>query len=77
DKYSAFGFECFTVDGHDIAALVETIKKPVNGRPKFIECKTHKGCGISFMQDNYGWHGKAPSETDYNKAIAELGVEVK
>jgi transketolase len=74
EKYRAFGFECFSVDGHDIAGIVQALNAPVSGKPKFIDCKTHKGYGVSFMQDNFGWHGKAPSEEDYKKAIAELGV---
>jgi transketolase len=76
DKYRAFGFECFSVDGHNIEEIVKTLNIPVSGKPKFIDCKTHKGYGVSFMQDNAGWHGKAPSADDYNKAIAELGVTV-
>jgi transketolase len=73
-KYQAFGFECFKVDGHDIAAIVQAIEAPVKGKPKFIECVTHKGNGISFMQDQFGWHGKAPSEAEYKAAVKELGV---
>ncbi|MDR1586063.1 MAG: transketolase [Treponema sp.] len=75
DKYRAFGFECFTVDGHNIAEIVKALNAPVKGKPKFVECKTHKGYGVSFMQDNFSWHGKAPGADDYNKAIAELGVK--
>jgi transketolase len=76
-KYRAFGFECLSVDGHDIAALVQAVNAPVvPGKPRFIDCKTHKGQGVSFMKDQYGWHGKAPSAEDYEKAIAELGVTV-
>ncbi|MDR2481367.1 MAG: transketolase [Spirochaetaceae bacterium] len=75
DKYRAFGFECISVDGHDIAAIIQAINAPVSSKPKFIECKTHKGYGISFMQDNYAWHGKAPSQEEYEKALAELGVQ--
>jgi transketolase len=74
DKYRAFGFECFSVEGHNIAEIVKVLNLPVNGKPKFIECKTHKGYGVSFMQDNFNWHGKAPNADEYKKAIAELGV---
>jgi transketolase len=74
DKYRAFGFECFSVDGHNITEIVKALNAPVNGKPKFVECKTHKGYGVSFMQDNFNWHGKAPGADDYNRAIAELGV---
>jgi transketolase len=75
-KYRSFGFDCFSVNGHDIGELVKAINVPVSGKPKFIECKTHKGYGISFMTDNYTWHGKALNEEQYMKAIQELGVTV-
>ena len=74
-KYEAFGFECFKVDGHDIDAIVEAINAPVSGKPKFICCETHKGHGVSFMEDQFGWHGKAPSKDDYEQAMKELGVQ--
>ncbi|MDR1470707.1 MAG: transketolase [Spirochaetaceae bacterium] len=75
-KYRSFGFECFSVDGHDIGEIVRTINIPVSGKPKFIECRTHKGEGVSFMRDNVSWHGKPLNEEQYNKAIQELGVAV-
>jgi transketolase len=50
-KYRAFGFDCQTVDGHDIGAIVKALAAPVAGKPKFIECKTHKGQGVSYMLD--------------------------
>lgn len=75
-KYRAFGFTCLTVDGHDIGAIVEALKVPSDGKPKFICCKTHKGRGVSFMEDQFGWHGKAPNADEYAKAIKELGVTV-
>lgn len=74
EKYRSFGFECITVDGHDIPAIVDAIDAPHNGKPKFICCQTHKGQGISFMSDQFGWHGKAPSKDDYDNAMKELGV---
>lgn len=75
-KYQAFGFTCIQVDGHDIATLVDAIRAPHNGKPKFICCETHKGRGVSFMEDQFGWHGKAPSADEYAKAMEELGVTV-
>lgn len=75
DKYRAFGFECFKVDGHDIDAIADAINAPCVGKPKFICCETHKGRGVSFMEDQFGWHGKAPSKDDYEQAIKELGVQ--
>lgn len=75
-KYKAFGFECFKVDGHDIDAIVGALNTSVSGKPKFICCETHKGKGVSFMNNNYGWHGKAPNRDEYITAMKELGVPV-
>lgn len=72
-KYAAFGFCCHRVDGHDIDAIADAIQAPSGGQPKFIDCITHKGRGVSFMEDQYGWHGKAPNNDEYNRAIKELG----
>ena len=74
DKYRSFGFECFSVDGHNIEEIVNVLNTPPSeGKPKFIDCVTHKGYGVSFMRDNFAWHGKAPNEEEYQKAIEELG----
>jgi transketolase len=72
EKFKAFGFECFEVDGHDINAIVEAVKAPVSGKPKFICCETVKGKGVSFMENNHGWHGKAPKTEEYEIAMNEL-----
>lgn len=76
DKYKAFGFECYIVDGHDIKAIVDAINSPHNDKPKFICCRTHKGHGVSFMEDKVEWHGKAPNSDEYENAMRELGVVV-
>jgi transketolase len=77
EKYRAFGFETFKADGHDIEALVQILQKPViPGKPRFVDCITHKGQGVSFMTDQYGWHGKAPNEDEYKRAMKELGVSI-
>lgn len=47
----------------------------MRGRPLFVCCETHKGHGVSFMEDQVGWHGKAPSREEYEKALVELGVQ--
>jgi transketolase len=75
-KYEAFGFDCQAVDGHDAEAIASAIRKPVSGKPRFICCKTVKGKGVSFMEDQAGWHGKAPSKEEYEQAMKELGVEI-
>ena len=74
-KFEAFGFDCHKVDGHDIDAITAALNKKVSGKPKFICCETFKGKGISFMEDQFGWHGKAPNEMEYLDAMKELGVE--
>ncbi|QTL99754.1 transketolase [Iocasia frigidifontis] len=76
EKYRAFGFECYEADGHNIEEIVKKVKKPHNGKPKFICCHTHKGYGVSFMEDNVDWHGKAPNKSQYVQAMKELGVDI-
>jgi transketolase len=75
-KFDAFGFDCQKVDGHDIGAITQALNRQVKDKPKFICCETFKGRGISFMEDQFGWHGKAPSEMEYLDAMKELGVNV-
>jgi len=74
DKFKAFGFSCHKVDGHNIEEIILALEVTSNNHPKFICCNTTKGYGISFMENNYGWHGKAPSADDYEKSVAELSV---
>ena len=63
-----------TADGHDFDLLTATIKeaKAQEKGPTVIVCQTTKGKGISFMEDQVGWHGKAPSSEEAEKALAEL-----
>ena len=61
-------------DGHDIGAVVEAVNTPHPGKPLFVCCETHKGHGVSFMEDQVGWHGKAPNKEQYEQAMKELGV---
>ena len=74
EKFEAFGFEAFEVDGHNIDELIMTFQKvrQTKERPSVVIAKTIKGKGVSFMEDNTGWHGKAPNEEEYRKAINEL-----
>ena len=73
-KFEAFGFETVKVDGHNIDELITALKTKINGKPLFVCAKTIKGKGVSFMENQYGWHGKALAEEDYNKAMKELEV---
>lgn len=75
EKFKAFGFECFKVDGHDINAITEALKAPVEGKPKFICCETVKGKGVSFMENNVAWHGRGLTDEELAAAMAELEVK--
>lgn len=79
DKFAAFGWDVHEVDGHDIDALIALFKALANepvGTPKAIIAKTVKGKGVSFMEDQAGWHGKAPNDEETERALAELENEV-
>ncbi len=73
-KFESFGFNVINVDGHNIKELIDAFNKAklVKGRPTVIIAKTIKGKGVSFMENQVGWHGKAPNEEQYNIAIKEL-----
>ena len=76
-KFAAFGWRCISCDGHDIGALCDAIDKAnePDGRPVIILADTIKGKGVSFMEGQSAWHGKAIGEADYKRAVAELGGE--
>ena len=71
-KFEAFGFKTYEVDGHNVEELVNALKENVHNQPKFILAHTIKGKGISFMENNVGWHGKAPNDEEYELAMKEL-----
>jgi transketolase len=73
-KFAAFGFSTQEIDGHDILAIKDALTKAAAYRegPVAIIAHTVKGKGISFMENQCGWHGKAPSEELCDKALAEL-----
>lgn len=72
DKFNSFGFKTFEIDGHNIDEIVNALKTEVIGQPKFIQAHTIKGKGISFMENNVAWHGKAPNDEEYETAMKEL-----
>ena len=74
EKFLSFGFNVLNIDGHNIESIIDAITtaKQTKGKPTIIIAKTIKGKGISFMENKVSWHGKAPSEEEYNKAIEEL-----
>ena len=73
-KFKSFGFETFDVDGHNVDELINALKADTNNKPKFINAKTVKGKGISFMENNYKWHGKAPNDEELADALKCLEV---
>ena len=76
EKLSAFGLFVQTVDGHDFDALEKAFDRAEaeKGRPSAIILKTVKGKGVSFMENQVGWHGKAPNEEQYKQAMEELSA---
>lgn len=72
DKFAAFGFEVIEIDGNDLDAVSKAIDTPVTGKPKCILAHTVKGKGVSFMENQVGWHGKGPNEEERQKALKEL-----
>ena len=74
EKFKAFGFNVLTIDGHSFEQIFEAFKqaRECKGKPTAIIAKTHKGRGVSFMEDQAGWHGKAPDDQQAQQAISEL-----
>lgn len=74
EKFKSFGFYTMNIDGHDIEQIIKALEmaKNVKDRPTAIIAKTVKGKGVSLMENQVGWHGKAPNEEEYNKALKEL-----
>ena len=74
DKFQSFGFHAICVDGHDFSALRSAFleARQIKGKPSAVIMKTIKGKGISFMEHQAGWHGKAPNEAEYRMAMKEL-----
>ena len=73
-KYEAFNFHVINIDGNDFDQIDAAFKeaKTVKGQPTAIIAKTVKGKGVSFMENQVGWHGKAPNDEEYKMAMEEL-----
>ena len=73
-KFEAFNFHVINIDGNDFDQIDAAFKeaKTVKGQPTAIIAKTVKGKGVSFMENQVGWHGKAPNDEEYAIAMAEL-----
>lgn len=77
-KFQAFGWDAREVDGHDIPALIEALgqaKADRDGKPHAFIARTVKGKGVSFMEGQAGWHGKAPNAEQLAQALADLGYD--
>lgn len=73
-KFEAFNFHVINIDGNDFDQIDKAFKeaRATKGQPTAIICKTVKGKGVSFMENNAGWHGKAPNDEEYATAMADL-----
>ena len=74
EKLGAFGFHTIAIDGHDFDAIESALNeaKATKGQPTAIIMKTTKGKDVSYMENNAGWHGKAPNDEEYAIAMNEL-----
>ncbi|MCQ2554810.1 MAG: transketolase [Clostridia bacterium] len=77
EKFKAFGFNVVMIDGHNFDEIFAAFDnaRACTDKPTCIIAKTHKGKGVSFMEDNAGWHGKAPNDEEMKQAILEIGGE--
>ena len=77
-KLEAFGFHVVAIDGHDFDQIEAAFQeaRSVKGQPTAIVMTTTKGKGVSYMENNAGWHGKAPNDAEYAQAMAELNAQL-
>ena len=74
DKWRAFDWDVVEIDGHDMGGIVEALSAPPPAdRPRLLLAHTIKGKGVSFMENECDWHGKAPGDAELAAALAELG----
>lgn len=78
-KFAAFGFHVITINGHDFDQILSAYQQAAatKGQPTVILAKTVKGKGISFMENDAGWHGKAPNDEQLAQAVSELKAKIK
>ncbi|NMB46145.1 MAG: transketolase [Firmicutes bacterium] len=76
DRFRSFGWAALDIDGHDYRQIISALKlaRGTKGRPTVIVARTVKGKGVSFMENQVGWHGSAPSQEQVKTALAELAV---
>ena len=75
EKFKAFGWDVIMIDGHDFDQIKDALRqaREQKEKPTAIIAKTHKGKGVSFMEDQAGWHGKAPNDEQLAQALEEIG----
>ena len=78
-KFESFGWHVIKIDGHDFEQIEAAYREAeqTKGQPTMILAKTVKGKGVSFMENNAGWHGKAPNDEQWAQAKAELEAKIK
>lgn len=74
EKFRSFGFQIINIDGHDIEEIIKAfeVAKNVKDKPTCIIAKTVKGKGVAFMENQAGWHGKAPNQEQYEEAVRRI-----
>ncbi|MDD6483778.1 MAG: transketolase [Clostridiales bacterium] len=79
EKFKAFGWNVIVTDAHDFNKLLDAVNqaKATKGKPTAIIMQSVKGKNVSYMENNPAWHGAAPKEEDFNKAISELDAQIK
>lgn len=73
-KFEAFGWNVISIDGNNLEEIEAAVlaAKACKGKPTAVVCHTTKGKGVSFMENQVGWHGAAPNKEQYEQAVAEL-----
>ncbi len=78
EKFEAFGWHTIVIDGHDFEQIENALKQAkVIDKPVCIIAKTVKGKGVSYMENQVGWHGSAPNDDLYKQAIDELNIQLE
>ncbi len=78
-KFEAFGWNTLTIDGHNYDEIKKALRdaRGAKGKPTAVIMKTVKGKGVSYMENSVKWHGVAPNEEEYEKAISELDAHIE
>ena len=78
EKLKAFGFHVEVIDGNDLDQIESALNvaRQTKGQPTAILMKTVKGKGVSYMENQAGWHGKAPNDAEYEQAMSELKAQL-